>query len=134
MSVVARSPMWGIFPYSDMSVLELQAPSKPRLSVAQLEAIARQFRVLGESSRLRLLACLMEGPATVGELVTATGFKQGNVSKQLAALHEAGFLFRQRDGNFVRYGIADPVVFELCELMCGSVGREARQRAEALAG
>lgn len=101
---------------------------------AQLEAIARQFRVLGEASRLQLLASLMPGPATVGELVDVTGFKQGNVSKQLAALHEAGFLHRERDGNFVRYRIADPVVFQLCELMCGRIEREARERVAALAG
>ena len=106
--------------------------SKLELSAPQLEAIARQFRVLGEASRLHLLASLMSGPATVGELAVATGFKQGNVSKQLAALHDAGFLHRRRDGNFVRYEIADPVVFELCQLMCGRVGRAARERAETL--
>ncbi len=99
-----------------------------KLTEPQLEAIARQFRVLGEASRLRLLASLMAGPATVGELVESTGFKQGNVSKQLVALHEAGFLGRERDGNFVRYRIADPVVFDLCQLMCGRVEREARER------
>jgi DNA-binding transcriptional ArsR family regulator len=106
--------------------------SKPELRPAQLEAIARQFRVLGEASRLHLLSRLMNGPATVGELAEVTGFKQGNVSKQLAALHDSGFLHRSRDGNFVRYEIADPVVYDLCQLMCGRVGRTARERAEAL--
>lgn len=129
-----RDPECAIFlPRNMKSGIDSASKSFPeQMTPARMEAVARQFRVLGEASRLHLLASLMNGPATVGDLVDATGLKQGNVSKQLAALHEAGFLNRSRDGNFVRYEISDPVVFDLCELMCGRVGRTARERALAL--
>jgi DNA-binding transcriptional ArsR family regulator len=86
--------------------------------------IARRFRVLGEPMRIKLLDHLRERPATVGELQTATASSQQNVSKHLGVLHDAGLLRRRKDGNFVRYEIADPAVFELCELVCGGLHRQ----------
>ena len=89
-----------------------------------IELIARRFRVLGEPMRIKLLDHLRERPATVGELQTSTASSQQNVSKHLGVLHDAGLLRRRKDGNFVRYEIADPAVFELCELVCGGLHRQ----------
>ena len=66
--------------------------------------------------RIKLLDHLREQPATVGELQAATASSQQNVSKHLGVLHDAGLLRRRKDGNFVRYEIADPAVFELCDI------------------
>jgi len=97
-----------------------------------IELIARRFRVLGEPMRIRLLDHLRERPATVGELQAATASSQQNVSKHLGVLHEAGVLRRRKDGTFVRYEIADPAVFELCELVCGGLRRQLTELAEIL--
>lgn len=108
------------------------ADERPKMSDAQVEEAARLFAMLAEPARLYLLRALMGGSLNVGQLVEATGLKQANVSKHLGILAGAGFVRRRQEGNFARYEIADASVFELCELMCSRIQREARLRAEAL--
>ena len=96
------------------------------LSAGQLDAVARLFSVLSESSRLALLQTLHNGPLTVNELVEASGMKQANVSKQLAILHDHHLVKREREGTSIRYEIADPMVFSLCNLVCGKVAKDAK--------
>ena len=96
------------------------------LSTAQLDAVSRLFAVLSESSRLALLQALHAGPLTVNELVAATGMKQANVSKQLAILHDNHLVKREREGTSIRYEIADPMVFSLCNLVCGKMAKDAK--------
>ncbi len=98
--------------------------NKP-LSAGQLDAVARLFGVLSESSRLALLQLLHAGPLTVNELVEASGMKQANVSKQLAILHDSHLVKREREGTSIRYEIADPIVFSLCNLVCGKMAKDA---------
>ena len=96
------------------------------LSAGQLDAVARLFAVLSESSRLILLQALHGGPLTVNELVEASGLKQANVSKQLAILHDHHLVKREREGTSIRYEIADPMVFSLCNLVCGKMAKDAK--------
>ena len=98
-----------------------------------LELIAERFKALAEPARLRILASLRAGELTVGELVDATELSQANLSKHLRTLHAAGFVARQRDGQYVRYRLADPGVFALCDLMCGRLEREHTRRARVIA-
>ncbi|HRQ89527.1 MAG TPA: metalloregulator ArsR/SmtB family transcription factor [Bacteroidia bacterium] len=105
---------------------------KKGMTDAQLEAVAQQFGILAESSRLRLLRALMGGPMNVTELIEATGMKQGNVSKHLGVLLQARFVAREQQGNFARYTLANPMLFPLCELMCGSVEEDAKRRMQEL--
>ena len=104
------------------------------MSDAQVEEAARLFGILSEASRLKLLRALMSEAMTVSDLITATGMKQGNVSKHLGVLLDARFVAKEKEGNFARYSIADPNLFALCELMCGRMAQEARQRLAALSG
>jgi DNA-binding transcriptional ArsR family regulator len=97
-----------------------------------LEAVARLFGVLAEPTRLQILQSLKERPLSVSELVDELGAKQANVSKQLGILHSAGLLTRERDGNLVRYGISEPMIFELCDLVCGKIRRDAERQLAAL--
>ena len=96
------------------------------LSAGQLDAVARLFSVLSESSRLVLLQTLHDGPLTVNELVEASGMKQANVSKQLAILHNHHLVKRERDGTSIRYETADPMVFSLCNLVFRKVAKDAK--------
>jgi len=90
-----------------------------------VERIAERFRVLGEPMRISLLDFLREGEATVRDLQEATGASQQNVSKHLGVLLRAGIVGRRKRGNFSVYSIADPMVFSLCEEVCGGLRREA---------
>jgi len=102
------------------------------LDPSTLESVARLFKVLAEPTRLDLLQHLKGGPLTVSELLEVTGQKQANVSKQLGVLFTAGLVSRERDGNLVRYAIADDVVFDLCELVCGKLRTDAERQLASL--
>ena len=97
------------------------------------ELIAQRFRVIGEPTRIRILDALRDGPRTVNELTDALGGTQQNVSKHLGVLAQAGVVARVRDGNHVRCAIADPSVFDLCEIVCGGLRRQASDLEELLA-
>jgi DNA-binding transcriptional ArsR family regulator len=99
-----------------------------------VELIAERFRVIGEPMRIRILDHLRDGPATVNELRDALGATQQNVSKHLAVLHQAGIVRREKQGNHVRYSIADESVFELCEQVCGGLRRRLAELDRMLAG
>ncbi len=99
---------------------------KKLLSPGQLAPVARLFGVLSEPSRLALLQALHGGPRTVSELMAACQMKQANVSKHLGVLHDHQLVKRKREGVSVRYEIADPMIFALCNLVCGKMERDAK--------
>lgn len=107
----------------------MASPKNKRLSNDQLEAVARLFRALSESSRLALLQALRNGPLTVSQLIEACSMKQANVSKHLAVLHEQHLVRRHRQGTSIHYAIADPIVFALCQLVCGKLEKDVRSVA-----
>lgn len=95
--------------------------AKDRLSDAALEKVAERFKALSEPTRLTLLYSLMDGEKTVSRLVEETGISQANVSKHLGLLLDAGILGRRKQGTSAYYRIADETVFELCDVVCGSI-------------
>src|SRR5579863_3217416 len=103
--------------------MSLTSPVTHPLSEPLIELIAGRFRVLAEPMRIKLHDQLRGGEATVSELQDALDATQQNVSKHLGILHAAGMVTRTKDGNHVRYAIADEGVFELCEQVCGGVRR-----------
>lgn len=104
----------------------MSTAKKPGMSLAKLEAVARLFAVLSEPSRLVLLQALHAGPLTVSQLVDACRMKQANVSKHLGVLHDHHLVKREREGISIRYEIADPMIFALCNLVCGKMARDAK--------
>ena len=102
------------------------------LSDQMIDLVAHRFRMLGEPQRLRILQVLEGGERTVGDIVEALEGNQPNISKHLQALNQSGLVDRRREGNSIYYAIADPVVFELCALVCHSAAEDARERLESL--
>ena len=107
------------------------SPKKtPRaLSADALALIARRFAVLAEPMRLRLLHALFAGEKSVNELVVLTGGTQTNVSRHLQTLTQAHLLTRRKEGLQVFYAISDPSIFQLCELVCGSLEKQLNRQA-----
>jgi DNA-binding transcriptional ArsR family regulator len=97
------------------------------MSAGQLIVVSRLFSALSEPSRLSILQALHDGPLTVNELTEACEMKQANVSKHLAVLHDHRLVRREREGVNIRYEIADPMVFSLCDLVCGKVLRDTQE-------
>ena len=87
------------------------------LTDAELVKVAGQFRLLGEPMRLKILQSLCVKPLTVTEIVSVTGATQPNISKHLSLLASAGVIRRQKDGQFVYYGMSNPLTMKLCELV-----------------
>lgn len=102
------------------------------MSAALIEELAERFKALGEPARLQLLMALRGGERSVNELVLMTGLGQANVSKHLQQLHQCGYLTRRKEGTFAYYAIASEDVFMLCDVMCGRIDEEQRERRAAL--
>ena len=107
-----------------------QHPLTPEL----LDLVAERFKALGEPARLAILDALRSREMTVSELMEATGLGQANTSKHLQLLHSLGFVERRKEGLYVHYSLADPDVFQLCDIMCGRLAREADLRSRLVAG
>jgi ArsR family transcriptional regulator len=103
------------------------------LSEEALALIARRFSLLAEPMRLRLLHALFEGEKSVNTLAEVTGGTQANVSRHLQTLTDGGLLSRRKEGLQVFYAIADPSIFQLCELVCGSLEKQHAQKADVFA-
>jgi len=83
-----------------------------------LQFIASRFKVLAEPMRLRILHSIQPGEQTVTQIIEITGASQANVSKHLGVLTRAEMVGRRKEGLNVFYSITDPVIFELCDLVC----------------
>jgi ArsR family transcriptional regulator len=93
--------------------------------------VARRFAVLAEPRRLRLVHALFGAEKSVGALVAETGGTQANVSRHLQSLAGAGVLARRKQGLQVLYSIADPSIYKLCDLVCGSIEKRIARQAGA---
>ena len=73
---------------------------------ALFEAIALMGKAFASPVRLELLDLLAQAPRSVEELARVSGQSTANTSQHLQALHAAGLVERERDGNRVRYSVA----------------------------
>ena len=85
--------------------------------------VARTLRTLGNERRLMILCRLVEaGEMTVGALVEAVGLSQSALSQHLAKMRDDEIVSFRRDGQTLRYRIADPrieqLIAELHRLFC----------------
>lgn len=100
---------------------------------AALVQVAAYFQALSEPTRLQILNFLRQQERKVGELAELCGFSAANVSRHLSVLQQHGLVERESRGTSAFYRIADPSVYALCDLVCGSIGRrvelESQQRA-----
>ncbi len=67
------------------------------------ETAIQLLKAASDPTRLRLLALLANGEATVGELQEILGQSQPRVSRHLRLLDEAGLVEKFRDGHWVYY-------------------------------
>src|ERR1035437_398880 len=114
------------YPFQEQFVME-------KLDDNAIALIANYFQVLSEPMRLKVLNTLRSGDRNVGELADLLGCTTANISKHLSLLAKSGFVGRNTHGNSVYYRISDPAVFELCNTVCGQVGRRLVAQAEMAA-
>jgi rhodanese-related sulfurtransferase/predicted transcriptional regulator len=73
---------------------------------ALFEAIALMGKAFASPVRLELLDLLAQAPRSVEELARTSGQSTANASQHLRALHAAGLVEREREGNRVLYSVA----------------------------
>lgn len=104
-----------------------------QLSDQGYREVARRFHVLGEPGRLKILDLLRRsGELAVTAIAQDLGCSQSHASRQLALLHDVGFVQRRREHATVYYSIADSDVVALCGIVCGRLEQTAAGRREAL--
>lgn len=87
--------------------------SDRRQKDALFAAIATMGKAFASPRRLELLDLLAQGPRTVDDLAQAADQSTANTSQHLQALHAAGMVVREREGNRVRYSLAGDDVLAL---------------------
>jgi DNA-binding transcriptional ArsR family regulator len=103
-----------------------------KLSPAALGLMADFFKVLSEVSRLQIVCSLKTGAKNVSEIVEETGLGQANVSKHLNVLTKANVVAREQQGIYTYYQIANPYLFELCDLVCDTLAAQFEQQNQQL--
>jgi DNA-binding transcriptional ArsR family regulator len=94
-----------------------------------LNEVARYFGALAVPMRLKIVNALRGGERNVGELTAITQCTQANVSKHLAVLAQSGMVAKTARGTSAYYRCADPRIYQLCELVCGQLGRRYEQQS-----
>ncbi|MCU0524353.1 MAG: metalloregulator ArsR/SmtB family transcription factor [Elainella sp. Prado103] len=103
-----------------------------KLPPEALGLIADFFKVLSEVSRLQIVCALKTGARNVTEIIEETQLGQANVSKHLKMLTQAGVVSREQRGVCVYYRIANPLLFQLCDLVCEALSEQVEQQNQQL--
>jgi DNA-binding transcriptional ArsR family regulator len=99
-----------------------------RITPETLRVIAEKLGALADESRLAILNELRGGEQTVTMLMEATRFSQPNISKHLRLLREEELVTFRKEGSHCYYRICDPVVFQLCDLLCRALRTEIEKQ------
>ena len=99
-----------------------------------LDDVSRLFRALGEAPRLRILRVLLESGQPLEQKVVAeaAGLSQPNASKHLLHLVNAGLVSREARGNRVLFQPVQPLVPELCGMVCAHVADRIKHIYESM--
>lgn len=91
--------------------------------MASNETLVDLAQALADPLRLSILQHLMEGSATVSELISVTGEAQSKLSNHLAVLRERDLVRTQREGRQIVYSLRDASVAQLVEALSSVAGK-----------
>jgi ArsR family transcriptional regulator len=100
-------------------VIHEAAVAKARRSLpgaGEVENLGDFFKVLGDSTRLRILLALRTGELCVCDLSVALDMTVSAISHQLSALRRARLVANRRDGKIVYYRLDDEHVEAVLEM------------------
>jgi ArsR family transcriptional regulator, lead/cadmium/zinc/bismuth-responsive transcriptional repressor len=97
------------------------------LTADQTSGLAEMFRLLGEPSRLSIVASCLDGPLSVGEITSRLGLSQSLVSHHLRLLRAARLLKAGRRGKQIFYSIPDCPVREMLTNMIEHIAATSAQ-------
>ena len=69
--------------------------------------VSELFKVFGDSTRIRILYCLLENEMCVYDIATLLGMTQSAISHQLSVLKKNKLVKNRREGKTIIYSLAD---------------------------
>jgi ArsR family transcriptional regulator len=103
------------------------------LSDATVTALAETFKVLGDTTRVRILDALSRAELCVHELAARVGISESAVSHQLRLLRSIRLVRPRRDGRLVYYALDDQHIVGLFAQGLEHVEERAAGREERAA-
>jgi ArsR family transcriptional regulator, arsenate/arsenite/antimonite-responsive transcriptional repressor len=73
----------------------------------EVEPLAGLYKALGDPTRLRIVALLVNGELCVCHLQHVLGLPQAHVSRHLAVLRAAGVVEARREGSWIHYRLRE---------------------------
>lgn len=111
--------LWGVACRMILMKKTQTTPSMPTLSEEDAQYLAGVMRALASPLRLRILSCLLEGPATVSELCERLRSAQAAVSNHLRLLRHLNLVTGDRQGRNIYYRLFDEHVNDLLNQAIG---------------
>lgn len=78
--------------------------------------IAENFKVFGDSTRMKIITALLEGELNVSEIAAITNSTPSAISHQLRVLKQAKLVKGRKDGKAVYYSLDDNHVREIYQI------------------
>ncbi len=78
--------------------------------------IAENFKVFGDSTRMKIIAALLEGELNVSEIAAITNSTPSAISHQLRVLKQAKLVKGRKYGKAVYYSLDDEHVREIYQI------------------
>jgi len=70
-----------------------------------MSSVQKVFEALSSTTRRKILAYLSEAPLSAGKIAQRFDMSKPALSKHLSILENAGLVWKQREGQFVKYGM-----------------------------
>ena len=84
-----------------------------KISENTLYDVAELFKNFSDSTRIRILYCLVEKERSVNEIAELLGMNQSAISHQLRILKNSKLVKNRRDGKAIYYSLDDDHVFNI---------------------
>ncbi len=87
--------------------------SQINLNDSEALEIAELFSVLGDASRVKIIAALLNGPMNVQALAAAVGISESGISHHMRTLRQMRLVRPRKEGRQVFYSLEDQHVTDL---------------------
>ena len=107
----------------------VESAKKLMPSEDELFDLSEFFKVLGDSTRVRIVSALDASPLCVCDLAALLNMTKSAISHQLRSLRDANLVMAKREGKNVFYSLADEHISEIFETGLAHI-REEREEGE----
>jgi len=99
--------------YSIVTPIMPDLPSTPLLDEHTAAHVAELFRAFSDTSRVRILAAIIEKEANITALAEMVGITESAISHHMRGLRQMHIVRARREGKEVFYSVNDPHIIAL---------------------